>query len=83
MKAKTIKAVITEKMNAWWESIDDEGLRTQVKKNTIVTGGCIASMFLKEPVNDFDIYFRNLATAEAVQTIMSANSTPLWAITFK
>ena len=66
MKAKTIKAVITKKMNAWWESIDDEALRTQVKKNTIVTGGCIASMFLKEPVNDFDIYFRNLATAEAV-----------------
>ena len=33
------------------------------KKNTIVTGGAIASMLLKEKVNDFDIYFRNKETA--------------------
>ena len=63
MKTKTIKAVITKKMNEWWDSIDDEAVRELAKKNTIVTGGCIASMLLREKVNDFDVYLR---TKEAV-----------------
>lgn len=66
MKAKTIKAVISKKMNAWWDSIEDASAREIARKNTMVTGGCIASMLLKEPVNDFDIYFR---TKEAAKTI--------------
>jgi hypothetical protein len=37
-----------------------------VEKNTIITGGCIASMLLGEKINDFDLYFTNLETAEAV-----------------
>ena len=63
MKAKTIKAVLRKKIDAWLASIEDETLREQVAKNTIVTGGCIASMLLGEPVNDFDLYFRNRDTA--------------------
>ena len=66
VKAKTIKAVISKKINQWAESIDDEGLRSQVLNGTMVTGGCIASMLLGEPVNDYDLYFRNQATAKAV-----------------
>jgi hypothetical protein len=66
MKAKTIKQVIRKKIDAWLETIEDEDLRKQVAANTIVTGGCIASMLLNEPVNDFDIYFRNQDTVRKV-----------------
>jgi len=64
MKAKTIKAVIRNKVNAWLESIEDETVRKLLAKNVIVTGGCIASMLLKEKVNDFDLYFRTQEAAE-------------------
>lgn len=66
MKAKTIKAVIAKKFAAFAASIEDEPVRSLVEKNTIVTGGCIASMLLGEKVNDFDLYFTNLETTEAV-----------------
>ena len=66
MKAKTIKAVIAKKMKQWWDSIEDESVRKLAEKNTIVTGGCIASMLLKEKVNDFDVYFRTKEATEAV-----------------
>lgn len=66
MKSKTIKSILAKKINEWAASIEDEAVRSMVSKNTIVTGGCIASMLLKEPVNDFDVYFRNHATALAV-----------------
>lgn len=66
MKAKTIKAVIRKKVDEWLASIEDTAVRALVEKNTIVTGGCIASMLLKEKVNDFDVYFRDHATTLAV-----------------
>lgn len=66
MKSKTIKAIIRKKINQWSASIGDEAVRKIVEKNCIVTGGCIASMLLKEPVNDFDVYFR---TKEAVLAV--------------
>lgn len=66
MKAKTINKVITAKVDDWIASIDDPAVAKLVKKNTIVTGGAIASMLLQEPVNDFDIYFKNRETALAV-----------------
>ena len=66
MKAKTIKKVIRAKIDEWLASIEDEAVRELAAKNTIVTGGCIASMLLKEPVNDYDLYFTDKATAVAV-----------------
>lgn len=66
MKKKTIAAVINKKFDEWLTSITDEGVRNLVEKNSIVTGGCIASMLLKEPVNDFDFYFTNKETVKAV-----------------
>jgi len=59
MKSKTIKAIIAKKMSQWWASIEDDTTRELAKKNTIVTGGAIASMLLKEQVNDFDVYMRS------------------------
>lgn len=66
MKAKTIKKVIKAKVDDWLASIEDERVRELASKNTVVTGGCIASMLLKEPVNDFDLYFTNKETTAAV-----------------
>jgi len=66
MKSKTIKAIIAKKVQEWLKSIEDEAVRELASVNTIVTGGCIASMLLKEKVNDFDVYFRNKETVLAV-----------------
>lgn len=66
MKAKTIKAVLNKKFKEWLASIEDEQVRALVEKNTIITGGSIASMLLKEKVNDFDVYFRDKETVLAV-----------------
>ena len=66
MKAKTIKSVLEKKLKAWSASIEDPEVKRIVEKNTIITGGCIVSMLLKEPVNDFDVYFRTKAAALAV-----------------
>lgn len=66
MKLKTINAVIGKKFDKWLASIADENVRALVEKNTICTGGCIASMLLQTDVYDYDFYFRDLATTEAV-----------------
>lgn len=66
MKRKTINAVICKKMDEWFQSIDKEDIRKIAEENTIVTGGCIASMLLREGVNDFDVYFKTHEAANAV-----------------
>ena len=66
MKTKTIEKVLQKKINEWLNSITDDRVRVLARKNTIVTGGSIASMLLNEPVNDYDIYFRNIETVIAV-----------------
>lgn len=62
MKIKTISKSLDKKINDWLLSITDERLRVRVKADLIVTGGCIASMLLKEEVNDYDIYFKTKQT---------------------
>ena len=62
MKKKTINLVIKNKVNEWLASIDNEVVRNLARRDVIVTGGCIASMLLKEKVNDFDIYFKTKDT---------------------
>lgn len=66
MKVKTIKKVLNEKFEDFCKSIDDPQVKRLVQQNTIITGGCIASMLLREPVNDFDLYFTNKETVKAV-----------------
>jgi hypothetical protein len=66
MKKKTINSIICKKFDEWLLSITDGNVRNLVNANTIVTGGCIASMLLKEDVNDFDCYFTNKETVKAV-----------------
>ena len=66
MKTKTIKAVLRKKVDSWIESITDEEVADLAKKNVVITGGSIVSMLMREPVNDFDIYFRTIEAAEKV-----------------
>lgn len=66
MKRKTINSKIKAKINDWIESVEDKDLQELLERDTIVTGGCIASMFLNEDVNDYDIYFRTLETTYKV-----------------
>jgi hypothetical protein len=66
MKAKTIKAILRKKTDDWLSTIEDDAVRALARKNTIITGGCIASMLLQEKVNDYDLYFRNAETAYQV-----------------
>lgn len=62
MKRKTINKVLREKIEDWISSIKDEKLKELIKRDVIITGGCIASMFLKEKVNDYDVYFKTIET---------------------
>lgn len=66
MKSKTINAIISSKFKNWLDSIQDPKVKEMVKNNTIMTGGAIASMLLKEEINDFDFYFRDIETTAAV-----------------
>lgn len=66
MKAKTIKSVLRRKVDALCDSITDENVAKIARENIVITGGCIASMLLKEKVNDFDVYFRTGEAAFAV-----------------
>ena len=61
-KPKTIKAILSKKIGKWVATIEDETLRELVRKNVVVTGGCIASMLQGEDVNDFDVYLRDYPT---------------------
>ncbi len=66
MRTKRIKQNIKAKFDDFLKSIDDQEVRNLVEKNTVMSGGCIASMLLGENVNDYDMYFRNERTAIAV-----------------
>lgn len=66
MNRRVIKSVLRNKVNAWAESIDDPTVKAAVLKDTIVTGGAIASMLLSEEVKDFDVYFKTKATTKLV-----------------
>lgn len=60
MQKKTIQKVIRTKIEDWLESITDKGLSHDLRSNVLVSGGSIASMLLKEPVNDYDVYIKDM-----------------------
>lgn len=66
MQVKTIKSILNRKMRSWWDSIEDVPTRELAEQGTIVTGGAITSLLLNEPVNDYDVYFKDDATLFAV-----------------
>jgi len=66
MKAKNIKSVLRRKFLDWLASIDDEEVKNLAKRDTLITGGSIASMLMGNKVNDYDIYFKTRETVAAV-----------------
>ena len=58
MQTKTIQKNIENKMNEWLETIADKNLRKDIGANLLVSGGCIASMFLGEDIKDYDVYLQ-------------------------
>lgn len=66
MKTSTVKKLLRNRIEDWLDSVKDPALQAQLKQDTIVSGGAIASALLGEKINDYDIYFRTRATALAV-----------------
>lgn len=60
MQVKTIKKIITVKLEDWLQTIADDKLRKKVKENILVSGGCITSLFQNQPVNDYDVYIQDM-----------------------
>lgn len=60
MQIKTIQKNISNKLNEWLGSITDDTLKEDLRKNVLVSGGSITSMLLGEPVNDYDVYIKNM-----------------------
>lgn len=80
MQRKTIEKTIKSKVQDWAMSIDEVKLgmtKDILLDKVIVTGGCISSMFLREQVNDFDIYFRDHDTALKIAHYYAHDSTVL------
>jgi hypothetical protein len=77
VKGKTIRTVLQKKHNELLESITDPEVKKLVKENSIITGGCIASMLLGEKVNDFDYYFTDKETVIAVSEYYAKKFTEL------
>lgn len=59
MIKKTVEQIIRKKMKQWTDELP-KTLRQDVMNNILVSGGAIASLFRQEPVNDFDIYFKDM-----------------------
>ena len=70
MKRKTIKKILSHVFNNWVASIDehDKELAEECRKGTIITGGSIVSMLQNENVNDYDLYFLEVAIAGILKT---------------
>lgn len=66
LRTSTINLLLKKKLDEWASTISDNELRKAIKRDTIVTGGAIASMLSGEKVNDYDIYFKTRDTTERV-----------------
>lgn len=66
MQIKSIRNNIINKMEEWLATIPedanglDNNLRNRIRKNLLVSGGSIVSMLLKEEVNDYDVYIKDM-----------------------
>lgn len=66
MNKRQIQRVLKTVFEDWLQSIDDINVKNRVMHNAIISGGSIASMLLGEKVNDFDFYFTDFETTQAV-----------------
>jgi hypothetical protein len=62
MNKRQIQENIEKALTLWFKSLP-ANLKAAAKRDVIVSGGCIASMLLNEPVRDYDLYFKEVNTA--------------------
>lgn len=62
MLEKTMKQILTKKIDKWIGTIKDEKVVKATRKDLIITGGCFTSMLQNEEPNDYDCYFRTKET---------------------
>ena len=63
MLERTMKQILSKKVNAWLKTITDEDVVKAIKKDLIITGGCFTSMIQNEVPKDFDCYFATKESA--------------------
>ena len=80
MKARQIDKIIREKITAL--ALAHPPIKDELLQNSIVTGGCIASMLLKEKVNDYDIYFDSLPALTRVMEYFGGKTNALYLVAF-
>lgn len=73
-KRKTIKKVITAKVDDWLKTLPEE-LAKSIKNDVVVTGGCIVSLLTGNRINDFDVYFKTIESAKAIAEHYAEQST--------
>jgi hypothetical protein len=66
MKTSTIKKLLRNRIDAWLDTVKDTAMVEMLKKDTIVSGGAIASALAGDKINDYDLYFKTYSTALAV-----------------
>lgn len=83
MKIKTINQILCKKFDSFADSITDPAVAEIIRKNSIVTGGCIVSLLLGDKVNDFDFYFRTKEATLAVAKYYASKymeTNPAWKV---
>lgn len=65
-KKSTIEKILNNKISSWIDSITDSDVKLLAERDTIVTGGAIASLLMGDTPNDYDIYFKTYETALAI-----------------
>jgi len=66
MKAKTICKILDAKIKDLASSAEHDHIKEILATKTVVTGGCIASMLTGDPINDYDIYFRDISSVRSI-----------------
>ena len=66
MLIKTMKQLLDKKINKWLNSIKSPEVKAAIRKDLIITGGCMTSMIKNTDINDFDCYFRTKETTMLV-----------------
>ena len=81
MKARQIDKELCKVIDALSEA--HPPIKQELRKNSIVTGGAIASMLLKEKVHDYDVYFDSLEALVKVMSYFGAQSNAKYLVAFQ
>ena len=81
MKARQIDKELCKIIGALGEA--HPPIKQELWKNSIVTGGAIASMLLKEKVHDYDVYFDSLEALVKVMSYFGAQSNAKYLVAFQ